>query len=385
MKLLQSNKAYSPHLGGIETVVQQLAEGFAGEGWQSEVLVANDHRRSSTEMIGPVAVHRVATLARVMSLPLAPSYPFVLARRRADVLLVHEPSLLAALTLWVGGRRTRAHFGRIAVWWHSEIVRQSSLSRLYRPFMAALLRAADDIIVASPNHIASSTFLTEFASKVRVIPFGVDLGRFQVDEGRADRVRRLRKRYGDKMVLYVGRLATYKGIDVLADAMSLVHDAHFVIVGEGSGDEVVRRSPAYRSGRVTVVPHVAESDLIDLYHACSLFVLPSTQNSEAFGIVQLEAMACAKPVVSFDLPTGVTYVNQHGRTGLVAPVGDTRALADCINMLLGDDDLRIRLGRQARHRVEAEFTVEAMVRSTVGVLGSPTPSRVGGGEPTTRC
>ena len=368
MKLLQANKAYAPHLGGIETVVKQVAEGFASRGWESEVLVASDGRRGSNEVVDGVRVRRVAAPARALSLPLAPGYPLSLARRSADVLLVHEPSLLAAVALGLGGGRTRKRFDRLAVWWHSDIVRQAALSRGYAPLLRRLLQHADDVIVASPHHLRSSPFLQPFAEKVSVIPYGVDLARFEIDEDRRIRVDAARRRFGTPLVLYAGRLAAYKGIEQLDAAMTLAPSARLVVVGEGPGAQTLRQGSAYRDGRVTLVPHLPERDLVDLFHACDLFVLPSVQNSEAFGIVQLEAMACGKPVVSFDLPTGVTFVNRHGFTGLVAPVGDARALAGAIERLLGDDELRLTLGRQARERVTAEFTVDRMIQSTIDLV-----------------
>jgi rhamnosyl/mannosyltransferase len=98
-----------------------------------------------------------------------------------------------------------------------------------------------------------------------------------------------------------------------------------------------------------------------------VFVLPALDRRESFGIAQLEAMACGKPVVSSDLPTGVRVVNQHGRTGLLVPPGDPDALADALNRLLGNEALRIELGRAARERVEREFSREAMIERTLAV------------------
>jgi rhamnosyl/mannosyltransferase len=104
-----------------------------------------------------------------------------------------------------------------------------------------------------------------------------------------------------------------------------------------------------------------------MYQACDIFVLPSVENSEGFGIVQLEAMACGKPVITSDLPTGVTYVNRDGVTGLVVPKRNAHALANAIKVLLANPDLRQRLGEQARYRVEREFTVNGMVDKTVNL------------------
>jgi rhamnosyl/mannosyltransferase len=102
-------------------------------------------------------------------------------------------------------------------------------------------------------------------------------------------------------------------------------------------------------------------DLAALYHAAEVFVLPSIERSEAFGLVQLEAMAAGRPVVSCDLGTGVAWVNQHQVTGLVVPPRQPAALAAALNSLLDDPALRARLGAAGRARVLSHFTRERMV------------------------
>lgn len=368
MRVLQASKAYWPHVGGVETVVQQLAEGFAGAGCDSAVLVASDTRRGFQGEHNGVEVQRVPSLGRLLSLPIAPTYPAALRRAQADVLLVHEPSLLAAASLFAGGRRASAGFGRLVVWWHSDIIRQQLLGRAYRPILQDLLAKADRIIVATPHHVTSSSMLGPFDSKIDVVPFGINTDRFVSDPMRKARVQQLRRRWRDEpLILFVGRLARYKGLHRLAAAMDEVPTGHLVVVGDGPCRRAITESSAYRAGKVTLLSHVGEQDLGDLFWAADVFALPSDQPSEAFGIVQLEAMACATPVVTLDLPTGVTWVNRDGETGLVARRGDPSSLARAINTLITDRSLRRSLGERAQARVRAQFTEEAMVASTLDV------------------
>jgi rhamnosyl/mannosyltransferase len=112
------------------------------------------------------------------------------------------------------------------------------------------------------------------------------------------------------------------------------------------------------SERVLLLGEV--EDIRPYYLACEFFVLPSVSGLEGFGIVQIEAMALGKPVVSSDLPTGVTYVNVNEETGLVFPVGDDTALAEACNRLLSDARLRDRLGVNARERTQRMFSYKAL-------------------------
>jgi rhamnosyl/mannosyltransferase len=109
---------------------------------------------------------------------------------------------------------------------------------------------------------------------------------------------------------------------------------------------------------------VSRDELLSYLHACSVFCLPSITRNEAYGIVQLEAMACARPVVSTRLETGVDYINRDGITGLVVPPRDARALGEALNRLLDHPRLGSRLGRQGRERVEEVFTKKRMAEKT---------------------
>jgi glycosyltransferase involved in cell wall biosynthesis len=136
-----------------------------------------------------------------------------------------------------------------------------------------------------------------------------------------------------------------------------------VIVGEGPLEGALRALVTEKrlSERVLFVGHVPDADLPAYYQTCDVFVLPSIARTEAFGVVQIEAMAAGKPVISTNLPTGVPWVNQDGVSGLVVTPGDRVALGDALRRLLEDAALRARLGEGARRRAETMFSRERMV------------------------
>jgi rhamnosyl/mannosyltransferase len=170
-------------------------------------------------------------------------------------------------------------------------------------------------------------------------------------------------------VLFVGRLVYYKGVDVLIDAMAHIH-ATLLIVGEGPLEAELRRRAVVRGiqDRVVFLGEVAAESLPAYYHASDVFVLPSVANTEAFGVVQLEAMAAGVPVVSTKLPTGVSWVNEDGVSGLLVAPGDPIALADSIGRLLADPVLRNRLGQNASRRAELLFSRDRMIESFKDVI-----------------
>ncbi len=141
------------------------------------------------------------------------------------------------------------------------------------------------------------------------------------------------------------------------------------IIGTGPLDGSLRNLAQEKglADRVEFLGHVSDQDLVAYYHACDVFVLPSITNAEMFGVVQLEAMACRKPVISTNLPTGVSWVNQHGKTGYVVPPGNAEELARGIRQLVGNPQLREEMGEAGRLRVEQHFTSAKMAEAMLQV------------------
>lgn len=366
--MLQVNKAYHPHTGGIETVVKALAEGLAHSGHlDSRVLACGAVARTSRAVVNGVPVTYVARYGTVASLPLSPSFPYSLSRCYADIIHVHCPFPLADLSLRLlsAAKRLSPSTG-VVLSWHSDIVRQRWAMPAYSPLLHWLLRRSDRVLVASPNHVTSSAFLPHYRDKCTVVPYGIDPGRFEPTAELMARVEDARRKYGKRIVLFVGRLVYYKGVEYLIRAVSGIPDATLLVSGTGPLQEQLRQlsHDLGVGGRVHFLGAVPDEELAVLYHAAHVFALPSTERSEAFGIVQLEAMVCGKPVVSTDLPTGVTYVNQDGITGITVPVRDPDRLRLAISSLLDDQSTAARMGSAARKRVLSEFTVDRMVEQT---------------------
>ncbi|MHB1296064.1 MAG: glycosyltransferase [Anaerolineae bacterium] len=345
MKILHVYKDYYPVLGGIENHVRLLAEGQAAAGHEVTVLVTSLGRRTTVENLNGVRIIKAARLAHVASTPLSAALPLLLRRQRPDITHLHFPYPLGEVAQLLLGRSRRT-----VISYHSDVVRQARLLRLYAPLMRRVLASADCILVGTPNVLESSPVLPAYEAKCRVLPYGIPRERFLAPDPEA--VAEVRRRFGEgPLLLFVGVLRYYKGLNYLLEAMPQV-SARLLVVGEGPMGPALRAQARQLDieERVVFLGRIADEDLPAYYGAAELFVLPASERSEAFGLVQVEAMSAGLPVVCTELGTGTTYVNRHGESGLAVPPRDPEALAGAINTLLGDETLRRRLAEGARAR-----------------------------------
>jgi glycosyltransferase involved in cell wall biosynthesis len=350
-RVLQIGKFYPPHMGGIETHLENLCLEVR-ERFDVQVVACNHHPGTDVGERHGIPVHRLATPFAIANAPVSPGLAAAIRGARPDLVHLHLPHPGGVLGLAASRYR-----GPVVVTYHSDIVRQRIWSAIFQPILDPLLRRAKAIVVASPNYLESSPVLGRHRERCRVVPLGVRLESFDTVAPAA--VARLREHYGPRLVLAVGRLVYYKGFEFLIRAMQRVR-GRLLLIGGGPlrGALETQAAEAGVADRVTFIGEVA--DPAPFYHAAEVFVLPSIARSEAFGIVQLEAMACGTPVVNTSLPSGVPWVSPHMLTGLTVPPADAGALADAITKLLDDADLRARLGTAGRARVNAEFRVETM-------------------------
>lgn len=359
MDILQLNKFYYPEIGGIEQVVRALAEGMSQRGHPSQVLASTPQGQGSHDSIAGVPVTRTSSLGVAKSVPLSPTFPIRLYQksRSVDIIHHHLPNPLSVASHLI----TPQTDAKNVVTYHSDIVRQQTALKVYRPFLNRFLQSVDHIFVTSPRLLNQSTQLQPYNKKSSIVPLSICLEQYQPGETEAINLPVDHER---PMLLFVGRLNYYKGVEHLIDAMRSV-DADLIIVGDGERrenlEERARRLEV--DDRVYFIGHIEEYKLHACYDRADLFVLPSVESSEAFGIVQLEAMAYQTPVVNTDLPTGVPWVSLDGKTGRTVQPGEAGELASTIGKLLDDDEMRAAYGKRARERVERLFTREQMLNT----------------------
>lgn len=356
---------FPPTTGGIEQHMQVLCTGLART-HEVVALVPSRSWRGREETRDGVKIVRVPEFGRFAAVPFCPTMPGALARLRPDLVHLHFPNPTGDLAWLIGARRVP-----LVISYHADVVRQRRLLPLYMPVLARTFGGAQRVIASAEENVTTSPVLSRYKDRVTVIPYGVDANAFALSADEAASVAQRRATATQPLVLFVGVLRPYKGVDVLIKAMARV-PAQLVVVGRGPARFELTTLAARLgiSDRVLFLGEVSESERRVLLHACDVFVLPSIDQREAFGIAQLEAMACGKPVIASDLPTGVRFVNRHQMTGLLVPPGDVAALAETLHRLLSDERLRTTLGNAAKRRAELEFSAERMVGKTLEVYAS---------------
>ena len=351
MKVLQLSKYYPPAPGGIESFVGDLSHALTAQGHENVVLAHRHDKDEQEETTGPMGrVMRAPTLGEMMYAPIAPTYPYRLSRLlrsfKPDMVLAHMPNLSV---FWALPMRLPCP---LVVYWHSDVLfpEDKPLHRFayqgYRIFEKLLLKKASRIIASSEPYLQYSKPLRPFHAKCEVIPLGIDTNRIPAlsDHDVREAKRKFFKDADARYVYAAGRFAHYKGFDKLVEAAALVRATHpdlkFLIGGDGETRPAILEQIEKMGldGQVVCPGRLSDHDYWALMKGCEMFCLPSTERTEAFGVVLLEAMAMGKPCISTAIPgSGTGWVNRHGETGLVVQAGNPQALAEGIRLTLSKE------------------------------------------------
>lgn len=367
MNILHVGKYYPPVAGGIETFLADLARAQAAAGHAVHVLVheREPFRRVPEETVKGVQLSKALTFGEFVYAPIAPGFGLRLARlikkKRIDVLHLHMPNISV---FWVLLLKPRIP---VVIHWHADVFSENmpatlrAFYKLYGPLEKALLKRAERVIVTSPPYLESSRTLQPFREKCSIVPLGMHPERLCDD---------CKQPVGEmgKIVLSVGRFTYYKGFEYLIRAVAELPGVRLVIAGSGPLLSEMRRlvDELGLEGTVELPGRVDDAELARLLAQCDVFCLPSIDRAEAFGVVLLEAMNAGKPLVTAHVEgSGMSFVNEDGRTGIVVPGRDHRSLAEALQRVLGDETMRNEMGRRGRERFLEHFhidVVEAAVR-----------------------
>lgn len=359
MRVLHFYKTYYPDsVGGVEQVIRQMCVGTGRLGVINEVLTLTRQNDNLDFEFEGHNVHRVRQDFEIASNNVAFSAFGELARRArdCDVVHYHFPWPFADLAHFVARINKPS-----LVTYHSDIVRQKMLLRLYQPLKHRFLQSVDTIVATSPNYMASSAVLDRYRDKTRIITYGLDKSIYPAPQ--QERLDYWRNKVGERFFLFVGVLRYYKGLHILLDAVANT-DYPVVIVGAGP-IEAELKAHAERLGltHVLFVGALGEDDKVALLTLCYAVAFPSHLRSEAFGISLLEGAMYGKPMISSEIGTGTTYINIDGDTGLVVPPSDPQAFGAAMRKLWENPQLAAEMGHRAEARYWELFTAEQMATS----------------------
>ncbi|OYT81455.1 MAG: glycosyl transferase family 1 [Pseudomonas sp. PGPPP2] len=352
-------------MGGVEQVIFQLSEGGKEYGIDAQVLSLSAQRAERNTNVGGHMAHTSKLDLQLAStgFSLSAFRDFAELAREADIVNYHFPWPFMDVVHFVSRVRKPS-----VVSYHSDIVKQKMLLRLYQPLMHAFLSSADHIVASSPKYVESSPTLQRYSDKLTVIPIGLDRSTYpMVSPSKLDFWKR---RFGGRFFLFVGALRYYKGLEYLLEA---ARTARFPIVILGHGPmeaDLKKRANKFGLLNVHFLGSLPDDDKTALLMLCYAMVFPSHIRSEAFGISLLEAAMFGKPLVSCEIGTGTTYINIAGETGLVIPPCDSSALAQAMITLWDNPEISDEMGRQAALRFERIFTADRMVHAYAKVYRS---------------
>ncbi|AMP01147.1 glycosyl transferases group 1 family protein [Collimonas arenae] len=359
MRVLHFYKTYqSESYGGIEQTIYQLCKCSPVSGIESEVLTLSESPDPAELLYEGHKVHRVKLDLQIAST----GFSFSALKRfaqlvaDADVVHYHFPWPFMDLAHFV----TRMNKPSV-VTYHSDIVRYKTLLQVYKPLMHRFLSSVDAIVATSPNYLQTSSVLAGYKDKTQVIPIGLDKNNYAAPS--AAKMQEWKERIGDRFFLFVGAIRYYKGLHILLDAARGTNYP-IVIVGAGPIEQELRQRVREQGlNNVIFLGIVDDEDKVALLQLCYALVFPSHLRSEAFGISLLEGAMYGKPMISSEIGTGTSYINNHGETGLVVPPSDSDAFRAAMRQLWDDPVLAATMGTRAHARYQKLFTARVMGES----------------------
>jgi len=369
MKVLHICKVYLPTQGGVQVVVNWLNQGLAKKGWKSDVVSTSQDASFLPEtLVDGSHVYNAKSYGELFSLPIAPGIlrKIFFRANSYDVVCVHYPFPIADLAIALMPFRKFS----LIVYWHSEIVSRKILSSLIKPLSKIMLRRADSIICSSPPLIEHSQILNRYKGKCVVIPFGMEK-----TETHTPQIKPSESNY----FLFIGRHVPYKGIHTLIEAFAQLTKTHLSLAGfklkiVGNGpllhEHKKQAEELEISNHIEFLANLGNSELVQVISKARCLVLSSTLPSEAFALVQIEAMSHGRPIVNTQLSSGVPWVARNGIEAITVAPSNIDQLSQALLKLASDDKLADTLGEAAKLRFEEKFNSTKFINDTADLYRS---------------
>jgi len=364
-RFLQLGKFF-PIRGGVEKVMYELMLGLSEKEINCDMLCtsAEENFTKKIKVNSFSNLFIESTKIKLASTTISPGVIFRLKKNanNYDIIHIHHPDPMACLALFLSGYK-----GKIVLHWHSDIFSQKILLKLYLPLQKWLIKRADIIVGTSPIYVKKSPFLQKFQNKIDYIPIGIN-----PIMGNSKKIAEIKEKYKKKHIIFsLGRLVEYKGYEYLIRSAVYLDDSyHIIIAGKGklkkSLEQLITKLNV--NNKVSLIGFISDNDAANYFHACDLFVLSSVYKTEAFGIVQIEAMSCGKPVISTNISgSGVSWVNKNNVSGIVVEKENPEKLSDAIIKICTDKAFYKKLSNGSKNRYDENFSREKMIEKCLDV------------------
>ena len=378
MKIAQVVSTFPPYRGGMGNVAYHLTDHLSLLGFDVTVFTPKyssiEHSFDSYFKIKKLSPQfRYGNAAVVLQL----CYKLP----KFDTVHFHYPFLGASLPTIIAKLIKKKKI-KLILHYHMDLVGRDWRSLVYKlynwTYLGWLVKFSDKILITSEDYLKTSLIYPlykKYQNKFKILPNGVDINYFKPQT--KDIV--LVNRYGlqnKRVVLFVGALDSahyFKGINYLIKAFEILKrdDVKLIIIGEGNLRHVYEDMVhSYGlNNQVVFTGYVPDEELVKYYNLCDIFILPSIDKSEAFGMVLLEAMSCNKPVIATDLP-GVREVVSNKVDGCLAKPKNADKLAQQLNILLDNPKLCNEYGNSGRKKVVELYSWEKITKELLEIYRS---------------
>lgn len=358
IKILHVGKFF-PINGGVEKVMFDIVESLSkNNDIVCDMLCASISRESQIININNASIICTGSWIKAYSTMISPSMIWKLKQMCSnyDIIHIHHPDPMAALALRLSGYK-----GKVVLHWHSDILKQKNMLRLYLPLQNWLINRACVIIGTTPKYLSFSSFLQNEKLNKICIPIGISPINYNIDK-----VHLLKEKYKNKRIIFsLGRLVEYKGYEYLIKAARFLSEDYIILIGGSGPLKTQLESLIYKydlSKKVELLGRISEDELSSYYGACDIYVLSSIWKTEAFGIVQIEAMSCGKPIIATKIDgSGVDWVNNDGVSGINVEPMNSKAIADAILYIFSNKMIYEKLSQGAYNRYVTYFRKEVMI------------------------
>lgn len=370
-KILHISKYYYPFVGGIEQVARDVVNAINDKYYIQKVICFNHDKGNKTDFVDDVEIIRVGCFTKISSQSLSFSYSRILGnivkKFNPEIILLHYPNPFVTHFLLKLLKKSNI---KLIVYWHLDITKQKMLGKLFHKQNIRLIKRANLVVGATPNHIFDSHYYEYFKNKYRILPYAINETRLRITNDELAKSLTIKKQYDAKIIcFFIGRHVEYKGLEYLIKASKLLDNRFiFLIAGSGPLTDHLKKM-ASNDKKIIFIGKISDSDWRSYLYACDIFCFPSITKNEAFGLALAEAMYYKKPAVTFHINgSGVNYVNLKYVTGLEAENKNVEELANNLLILADNSSLRKQYGENAYNRIISNFTFDALKNNLKKIL-----------------